>query len=192
MAQALLERPLLRIDGICAEQRVRQRLVALANPSQCGFRILQKRLRVAAVRRIARQAALYGDRHRALADHEGMAEHGCRRVARRIRQAAVLAKDCDEGAPAEVGYGAIIAEAALEALGNSLEEAVADVPSMSIVDVAQTLDVENDDGWNTVLGRIAAQQCRQMLAEEFPPGQPGQGVQRRKPAGRAVIRKRLE
>jgi hypothetical protein len=142
----LLEQSLTGIDFVRAEQWLRRRFVALTNPFQRRFGVVHECFGVAAVCGVACEATLDRDRNRAPADSEGLAEYRVRGIVRRALAAAALGEDRHECAAAEVGKVGAATEAAFQAFGDALEDTIADVATMGVIDIAQPLDIEDDDG----------------------------------------------
>ena len=108
------------------------------------------------------QAALNCHWHRAAADREGLAEYCGRGMAHRLAPLAALIEDRRKHSAAKVSK--VVAEATSQAVGDALDEYIADVAAMGVVHVTQMLDVENDD-CRAVLFDPKAQQMVEMFAE---------------------------
>jgi hypothetical protein len=165
--EALLERSLTGIDGGRTEQWVRRRFAAFANLFQSAFGVLQECLGVAAMYGVTRKAALDCDRNRAAADREWVTKYRGRRFMHVVLELTVLVEDRHECPAAEVSKVVAVAEAAFQTLGEAPEKMVANVAAMDVVDIAQALDVEDDDGRDSVLFDPVAQEIRETFTERL-------------------------
>jgi hypothetical protein len=127
----------------------------------------QERFGVVAIGGITRRSAFDGDGHRPVSDRERLIEYRGSALLRPVGRTPALVEYRHECATAEVGEIGAASEPARQALGDSLKEAIANMAAVCVVDIAQPLDVEDDNTRGGALCDQLVQTMLQMLTEEF-------------------------
>ena len=186
----MLEHSLAAVDAVGAARQVRRCIVTVTNFFQRRQGVLQECFGVAPLCRVACKAAFDGHRNPAAVDREKVTEYRGRAIRLRVWTTAKIGENRHEGAAATIGEVGAAVEAAFQTLGDALEEAIADMAAMGVIDVAQALDVKDDDRRVGVLFGPSAQHQGKVLAEDFALGEAGQRVKCREMGRSALIRQR--
>jgi hypothetical protein len=89
----------------------------------------------------------------------------------------------DKGAPTQVGQPIGVCVVRLEAIRDTLQQPIADMTPMSIVDHREVIDIKDFDGELLNMGRAPRQQATEALAEQGSLGQTGQRIEVRQEVG---------
>ncbi len=193
--QSVLQRQPLRQLGTQVQAMMQVLLTGRLRLAQRRLRVLQQRLCVGSVGAAAGQAGLHRHRQRPAVDLERGIEQVDRVIAQEAQRFLLRARvpqDHGEISGTEIGELLRAVDGLLQPVRDLLEQEIADVPSLGVVDHAQVFDVEHGDGgWPGVLFE-PREVAGQALAEQVVLREAGQAIVVRQEFHRALFRKVLQ